>query len=227
MTGLCDSMLGSIFDGMFNCVLVFVLFLMLCLLFVLKQRDVATYTGAWKKKPVSKTMGKPMSKTMGKSSADVVKDLRKHPRSKSEAAVIRYLEEVTGKRFPTVNPSWLVLSHEGTKTLELDGYNKELGVAVEFSGPLHTKWSPSIESYPAYFERIRRDIIKRETCKKHGVHFFTIDISLPREHWRNYILSRLYDFGVMSSRPAGYIEEQWAEPYRNEHLEREYNLKLD
>jgi hypothetical protein len=151
------------------------------------------------------------------------KNLKKHPRSKAEATVIRYLEEITGDKYPTAYPSWLVWKGHN---LELDGYNGK-DVALEFSGPLHTKWTPGFESYVDYFSRVVKDVVKRRLCKRHGVRLIVVDVSLPSAHWRNYVLSRLHDFGVVADRPTGYIEEQAAEPFRNEQLERELGLSSD
>lgn len=164
----------------------------------------------------------------GQSSRLRKKDLSAHPRTKSEARVIAVLEDIfRGHEFPTAYPSWL--RWKGAN-LELDGYNEELGIALEFSGPMHTKWSPKQEDYYSYFTRVVRDIAKRKLCKKHGVHLIVIDMSLPTHHVRNYILSRLGDFGVQHSAAItagapGYIAEQTAVPFRNKQLEREFHLE--
>ncbi len=154
--------------------------------------------------------------------SDVVKDLTSSPRSKSEAIAIGILKDITGLSFPTVNPSWLVW---GGKTRELDGYNEPAKLALEFSGPLHTKWYPGKESYVKYFSRIVTDVAKRKLCARHGVDLIVIDMSLPQIHWKNYMLSRLYDFKRIPQRPYNYIEEQTAKPYRNKHLEAELGLR--
>ena len=148
----------------------------------------------------------------------VVKDLRAHPRSRSEAEVIRHLEALTGSRFPTVNPPWLLWRG---KTLELDGFNGR--IALEFSGPLHTKWTPSFEPYTSYFSRIVKDVVKLRTCKRMKIPLIVIDASLPSRHWRAYLESRLADLGLVERRPT-YIAKQTVAPWRNEQLEAEYNL---
>lgn len=147
-----------------------------------------------------------------------VKDLTVHPRSRSEAEAISHLEQLTGDKFPTVNPPWLVWRG---RTLELDGFNGK--VALEFSGPLHTKWTPSYESYSTYFERVVRDVVKRRTCAKRGVPFILVDMSLPSRHWRAYIASRLSDFGLLE-RPIDYVPEQIPTVFRNEEMEKELGL---
>jgi hypothetical protein len=158
----------------------------------------------------------------GRGAKDKVKDLTKHPRSKSEAAVIKIIESLTHHKFPTVNPAWLVWQG---RQLELDGYCKKLNIAVEFSGPLHTKWAPSDESYTTYITRVSRDIVKRCICAHKGVTLIVIDMSLPSHHWTNYIKSRLYDIGYITDKPFDYIIAQVAKPFRNEVLERDLGIK--
>jgi hypothetical protein len=151
-----------------------------------------------------------------------LKNLQKHPRSRSEAEVIAYIEAITGNKFPTAYPKWLVWKG---KNLELDGFDGR--IAVEFSGPLHTKWFPGTESYASYFERIVKDVVKIRLCKKNKIKLIVIDASLPSNHWRNYILSRLYDFGEIQDKPTVYIREQEAEPFRNKQIEDELALTSD
>jgi hypothetical protein len=153
--------------------------------------------------------------------SDIIKNLRKSPRTKSEQAVINYFEEFTKLPFPSVLPDWLV--YKG-KRLELDGFCKELNIALEFSGPLHTKWYPEKESYKTYFKRIIYDIAKKRICAQHGVRLITVDVALPSKHWRTYVESRLFDIGFLKERPINYISEQIAEPYRQPQLEKELDL---
>lgn len=148
---------------------------------------------------------------------DIIKNLKNSPRSKSEAEVIRLLEELTGAKFPTVRPDWL--NWHG-KNLELDGYNEKLKLGIEFSGPLHTKWTPSFEPYEQYLERIERDEFKKKQCGAKGVNLIVIHYSLPSRHWRTYIKSRLFDFGMIEFKPTDYIAEQVVVPYRNEYFEK-------
>jgi hypothetical protein len=162
-----------------------------------------------------------------------VKDLQKHPRSKSEAAIIHVAENLTGKSFPTVYPSWLVWKGKG---LELDGYSDDLKVAIEFSGPLHTKWDQNIESYINYYERIVRDLMKIRLCKKNNVDLIVVDSSLPQQHWKNYLLSRFADINAkrkmnkvnlsttLTRDSPTYILEQKIKPYRNKNEERILSL---
>lgn len=137
--------------------------------------------------------------------------------TKSEAYAIKCLEEITGKKFLTVRPKWL-------NNYELDGYNKELGIALEFSGPLHTHWYPAKESYEIYYGRVIRDQYKKEICKKKNICLIEIDMSLPKKLYKDYLKSRLYDCGKWVIKPSPYIEPQQIIPFRNSQLEVELNL---
>lgn len=148
---------------------------------------------------------------------DIIKE---EPRTKSEAIAVGYLEKITGEKFPSVRPAWLI--YKG-RQLELDGYNEKAKIALEFQGPLHTKFYPRVESYSAYYERLLRDEFKKEQCKKHNVVLITLDVSLPPHHWKDYIQSRLADAGK-SARPTHYIDIQHPVPYRNAHAEAEIGL---
>lgn len=140
----------------------------------------------------------------GSRTRDITKDLEKYPRSKAEKNVIDIFEKLTGEKFPTVYPGWL--RYRG-KQLELDGYNSKLKLAIEFSGPQHTKWYPLNEPYEKYLNRIKNDEVKKKLCKKHGVRLVIIDKAIPRLNLTTYIKSRLYDAGILSHAPVNYIPE--------------------
>jgi hypothetical protein len=147
-----------------------------------------------------------------------LKDLKKSPRSKAEARIIAQLEKITNTKFPTAYPAWLVW--KGAQ-LELDGYNGV--IAIEFSGPLHTKWKPSFEPYGAYYRRLVKDVVKRRLCEKNGVPLIVVDYTMPEQHWANYLKSRLADIGYMNV-SHNYIPAQKVIPFRNMQLEAELGL---
>lgn len=132
-----------------------------------------------------------------------LKDLKKSPRTKTEARLIAVLEELVGKKFPTV----IVDGYE------LDGYSRSEKLAIEFQGPLHTKWNSSVEPYEKYLDRIARDEKKIELCKKKGIDLIVVDMSLPTRHYRAYLKSRLFDIGKIKEKPWDYIDEQIVKPW--------------
>jgi hypothetical protein len=110
--------------------------------------------------------------------------------------------------------------------MELDGYDQAKELAIEFSGPQHTSWSPSKESYLDYFTRIVRDVAKVRLCQRHNVKLIVLDVSMPRHHWHGYLKSRLSDLGL-AEQPYPYINIQNSTPFRNEQLESELGLSAE
>lgn len=111
--------------------------------------------------------------------------------SKFETSIRDIFYKITGKKFEQAHPSWL--KYKG-KSLELDGYNAELGLAFEVQGPQHTRYDKKYDSnYSDYYNRLLNDKAKSLLCKDHGVSLIIIDYSLPKVHLTNYIKSRIYD----------------------------------
>lgn len=160
-------------------------------------------------------------------------------RSKLEERIISILEGITGQSFDQAHPSWLRddtdVSFESKiepkveskiepkiqskiqrspSGLELDGYNEQLGLAVEIQGPGHTKPLPH-ESYEKYRARVARDKLKHELCRAHGVHLLAIDYRIPLTNMSSYLRSRLFDLGIIADRPPNYIKEIIATPWEH------------
>lgn len=125
------------------------------------------------------------------SAKDRIKDLIKNPPSLFEKYVRDKIEKLTGHKFPTVYPSWLISAQT---SFELDGYNKELGIAFETQGPQHYEFNKKYyANYPDYYRRILHDQIKRDKCEKQGIGLIIIDHSIPKHLLTYYIGSRLWD----------------------------------
>lgn len=121
---------------------------------------------------------------------DRIKDLQKNPPSGFEKYVRDKIEKLTGHKFPTVYPSWLC----SKINFELDGYNKELGIAFETQGPQHYEFNKKYyTNYPDYHRRILHDQIKRDKCAKYGIGLIIVDHSIPKHLLTYYIGSRLWD----------------------------------
>ena len=169
----------------------------------------------------------------GRRNGAALKNLSASPRTKSEQRCIDVLEKTLGRPFPTAYPPWLRWrgcdGKGAARPMELDGYNEESGIALEFSGPLHTKHYPDKESYKSYFERVCKDMEKIRQCRENNVHLIVVDMMTPTHHLDAYIKSRLVDIGAADIRGepvfvGNYISPQIADPYRNRPLEKELGL---
>ena len=93
--------------------------------------------------------------------------------------ICRYtFEELFNVRFSKKRPKWL--NESSGHNLELDGYNKRLNLAFEYQGEQHykpVKWSKSVSNDDAKEKlKIQKkyDNLKRNACKKNGVHLIVI-----------------------------------------------------
>lgn len=140
------------------------------------------------------------------------KNLNAHPRSKSEAIVIKELSRITKREFPTSYTSWLVVND---KQVELDGYNEEMKLAIEVQGPQHTKWRPLEEPYETYLERVETDREKVRLCRENGVNLIVYDLvnmANGKNLLSDYLKSRLKDFGYDYT-PRVYVNENIPLPW--------------
>jgi hypothetical protein len=104
---------------------------------------------------------------------------------KNESECREIFEKLTNKSFDKCRPKWL----DG---LELDGYNKELGLAFEYHGRQHA-------TFVSHFHRNgeidlekqkEHDIRKQELCDKNNVTLITIWFNVPKKE--QFIRSELY-----------------------------------
>lgn len=111
--------------------------------------------------------------------------------SKGEAICKAVLEELYSKEFHTVRPDFLK-NPETKRNLELDCYNEELRLAVEYNGIQHYKW-PNFtgQSKEAFIKQVRRDQYKVEACDNNGVYLITVPYTVPHDQIRDYIIKYL------------------------------------
>jgi hypothetical protein len=94
--------------------------------------------------------------------------------SKGEAECKVIMEKMTGKPFDRVRPSWL-RNPVTNKNLELDLYNEELSLAVEYDGENHAKFIPHFHGTKEKFRHGQyRDAIKDMLCKKYHVYLIRV-----------------------------------------------------
>lgn len=108
-------------------------------------------------------------------------------RSRGEQATMDALYKITGKRFITVRPSFLK-NPETNRNLELDCYNHELKLAVEYNGEQHYKFPNFIsKTEDEWIQQARRDDFKRRSCDKHGVFLITVPYTIPNHKIEAYL----------------------------------------
>lgn len=106
---------------------------------------------------------------------------------KSENDCCLILQDIYGKPFKSARPSWLK-NPETNGILELDCYNEDLKIAVEYNGVQHYKFpNPFHKTYEEFIAQVRRDEYKVNRCDQQGVYLISVPYTVPKDKLRDYI----------------------------------------
>ena len=111
--------------------------------------------------------------------------------SRGESECKRAIERLTAKSFDKMRPEFLrnVITNSN---LELDCYNDELRLAVEYNGEQHYKYVPYFhKTKDAFYNLKYRDDMKRRLCAENGVRLITVPYSVPIYDIERYIQNSL------------------------------------
>lgn len=155
--------------------------------FVCARRFALPAGGAAQREPAAVAPGgRSVSETARDLMADFRSTSRAHPVS-GEARCRELLERWFGRPFPKVRPDWLVNPETGHR-LELDCFNEELRLAVEYDGIQHSVFVPHFHASEAAFAaQQERDRVKERVCAERGV-------ALVRVPYTHHTAERLEPF---------------------------------
>jgi len=89
--------------------------------------------------------------------------------SKGELQCKAFLEFYFQKKFTKIRPNFLKNPVTG-QNLELDLYNEDLKLAIEFNGAQHFEFNTWMHQNRDRFQnQLYRDLIKQDLCKKNGI----------------------------------------------------------
>lgn len=102
------------------------------------------------------------------------------PNSRGEQECQRVLKKIyPSLTFVKVRPSFLRNPQTG-RCLELDLYNEDLRLAIEYNGIQHYKYTCKFHSKPEDFEQQKkRDLLKTRLCAEHKICLITIRYDEP------------------------------------------------
>jgi hypothetical protein len=107
--------------------------------------------------------------------------------SKGERICCQTMERIYGVPFKSTWPSWLRNPETGAE-MELDCFNDDLKIAVEYNGVQHYQWpNYTNQSYEQFMNQVRRDDLKKRICDRHGVYLITVPYNVPYEQIPEYI----------------------------------------
>lgn len=123
---------------------------------------------------------------------------RKPIGGKSEGLCRKVLETYFNKSFPKARPDFLRNPVTGNNfNLEIDCYNDELKLGLEYNGAQHYKYIPYFHrSKEAFQNQAYRDELKRRMCKENGITLLEIPYTVKYDNLPKYIMEKLRDIGL-------------------------------
>lgn len=116
-------------------------------------------------------------------------------RSKGEERCKQYLEERFRRPFIKTKPRFLYTPETGG-TLELDCYNPDLGIAVEYNGIQHYKYTPHFHgTYERFLKQKERDEMKHRKCIENEVLLIRVPYTVPMDKIPDFIDNELHVHG--------------------------------
>jgi len=124
------------------------------------------------------------------------KEKRKSPpkESKGEEECRRVLRELfPGKSFDKIRPDFLCNQVTGgTQNLEIDCYDSDLKLGIEYQGIQHYKYIPYFhKNKEAFLNQKYRDELKKRYCQDHNVRLIEVPYTIKNEQIRSYLIDKL------------------------------------
>jgi hypothetical protein len=105
----------------------------------------------------------------------------------------RVLEDIFKKPFPKCRPNFLKNQVTGGKyNLELDCFNEELRLAVEYDGIAHHKYTPYFHrNYEAFETQKYRDFMKDRLCKDNNIILIRVPYTVKKNDIEKFLIKQL------------------------------------
>ena len=112
--------------------------------------------------------------------------------SKGEKECKKSIEEITRKPFSKHRPSFLRNEITG-KNLELDCYNDELKLAIEYNGIQHYEYTPIFHKNKDVFYNTKyRDKMKETLCQQNGIKLIVVPYTVKLQDIKSYIQEKIH-----------------------------------
>lgn len=120
--------------------------------------------------------------------------------SRGEAECRRVLQKYLQKPFPNRRPDFLRNPVTGGNyNLELDCYDENLRLAVEYNGAQHYKYIPYFhKNKEAFLNQKYRDELKRHLCKENKITLIEVPNTVNLNNIESYLLGKLRMLGYLN-----------------------------
>lgn len=118
---------------------------------------------------------------------------KKNKDSKGEIECRRVLEKIFKLPFPKKRPSFLqnTVINNGYN-LELDCFNQDLKIAVEYNGRQHYDFIPFFHKNKDAFQNQQyRDYLKKSLCKKNNIILISVPYTVKHKHIESFLIKQL------------------------------------
>lgn len=116
---------------------------------------------------------------------------------KHEEECRRILQNIFKRPFASIRPKELRYPLTG-RNLELDCYNPELRLALEYQGRQHYKYTPVFhKNYEEFVAQINRDQFKKQRCRELGITLIEIPYTVKMEDLSKRIKNELREFKLL------------------------------
>jgi hypothetical protein len=112
--------------------------------------------------------------------------------SKGEVECRRVLESLFHLPFDKARPDFLNNPVTGGNNLELDCFNEQLKLAVEYDGEQHAKFIPFFhKNKETFYNQKYRDYMKIQLCKDNGITLIKVPHTVKTEDIEKYLIQKL------------------------------------
>ena len=118
--------------------------------------------------------------------------------SKGEIECRNILEQIFKKRFDKIRPNFLKNPVTKNFNLELDCYNDDLKLALEYNGAQHYRYTPYFhKNKESFLNQQYRDELKRRMCEDNGITLIEVPYTAKNEQLKPYIKKKLSKLGYI------------------------------
>jgi len=115
---------------------------------------------------------------------------------KYETECKNILQKIFNKQFIQIRPDFLKWKYN--KNLELDMFNQELNLALEYQGRQHYNYIPFFhKSINDFYEQVERDNYKKNICEQIGINLITVPYTIKFENLEKYIKQELKKYNYL------------------------------
>ena len=176
---------------LFVCLFFILIYGLYCRLSNIKGSYSKQFFNPYESVSTNKAKAKSMRKVQFNDDISIEPD--KHGESSGERKCRETLQKIFNRPFNKIRPNFLNNVVTGSKhNLELDCYDKQLGLAVEYNGRQHYDYVPFFHTNKeAFLNQKYRDELKRRMCVDNNVILIEVPYTVKVEDIEEYIVNEL------------------------------------